>query len=150
MNTKTLLTNKKKERGKDTSRQLLFKRLPCSRVYESAIKENLYQIIPFRGAHGFIESSGTAKTKSWPRVSAERRKNLPQEPESCSPASSRSSPDATRWQPPTTHIFPAPFWVFPQCLGTSRTGGKLRRVSLYSQWPRSTWFSNTLPLVGSW
>lgn len=70
MNTKTLLTNKKKERGKDTSRYLLFKSLPCLRAYETAIKDNLNQIMPFRDVHEFAESCGTAKTSSWPWLSA--------------------------------------------------------------------------------
>lgn len=63
------------------------------------------------------------------------------------------SPGATRWQPPTTHVFPARFGGGgggPPFRETSRAGGKLRRVPLSSQWSHSSRFANTLPLVGTW
>lgn len=57
---------------------------------------------------------------------------------------------ASRWQPPTTHISKASlglcfcfFFFFQRSQKTSPAGRKLCRVSFSSQWPLSTWLSNT-------
>lgn len=94
--------------------------------------EGELKLTPLRGAMALPKALPQRKRKPLSWVSAERRIKHAPGARVSSPVSG-SSPGATRWQPPTAHIFPERFWGLQLSRETSWDRRKLPGVSLDSQ-----------------